>query len=46
MLNSEILLPVMLDKKGIPILDDNMKYQPDYEFMRSYIKTLQFSKFI
>lgn len=46
LLNSEILLPIMLDKKGIPVLDDNMKYQPDYKFMRNYIKTLQFSKFI
>lgn len=44
--NSEIMLPVVLDDKGHPILTDGLKYTPDYEFMRSYIKTLPYSKSI
>lgn len=46
LLDSEILLPIVCDKKGVPILDDKISYIPDYNYMRDYIKTLPFSKYI
>lgn len=44
LLNSEIILPVILDIDGTPILNENLDYTPDYEYMRKYIKTLPYSK--
>lgn len=44
LLNSEIMLPVILDEKGVPIMNGDMTYTPDYEYMRNYIKTLPYTK--
>lgn len=44
LLNSEILLPVVLDNKGVPVMNEYMKFTPDYDYMRNYIKTLPFTK--
>lgn len=41
--NSEILLPVVIDEKGLPILDQHLRPIPDYDFMRNYIKSLSYS---
>lgn len=43
---SEILLPVVLDENGLPKIQEDGKYIIDWNFMRDYIKTLGYSKFI
>lgn len=38
-----IKLPIVLDKKNKPIIDDDGKLIPDFEFMERYIKSMKFS---
>lgn len=45
--NTEILLPVVMDSEGKPMIDDNRKYSkegfiPDWEYMENYISLLPY----
>lgn len=44
LLNSEIILPVVSDDKGVPVLNSELKYIPDYDLMRNSIKSLPYTK--
>lgn len=47
MVKSQLRLPILQDKNGVPIIDVNKKYSdegyiPDWEWMEKYIKTLHY----
>ena len=47
MVKSQLRLPILKDKTGVPIIDVNKKYSdegyiPDWEWMEKYIKTLHY----
>lgn len=42
----DLKLPILIDNSGIPILDEQGNFVPDYDFMENYIKSLPYSKSI
>lgn len=44
--NTKIMLPVIKDEDDNPIIDKQGKYKPDWDYMRNFIDSLQYSDLI